>query len=294
MKRRYFQSLLWVFIFWTVFSPVNDHAFHEFFPERSAYASDWQEDPQEAQNQPGSDSHTRAVDSDKKDSNIFVLRGRVEHANHVDGLSENLQAGAKFNSSSLSQGTYASKWFKIPDWFAGTFQSLESSIDYVKDYATGRSFAPGKKLASSAVELHGHQKDKNGEIWHFYVESGSSKSEQSRQLTLNKIDWYGPELVDPKKVIMRILATSLIVDKRSGLIVDSFRREDIKTYQAGENGAINVTYSSKSFDSKGRPRDLQTGTSVYRKIADFSPIDRDTSHDYAALFQDFLKSSKSR
>lgn len=257
-----------------------------FLPQ--ANASDWEEEPPGISGKTGS---VNRVDSGPQ-SRVF-LQGRVQHADRLPALSDDMKAGANYRPGTHAQSAkYASSWFKIPDWFAGTFKSEQSTIDYVKDYASGKSSRPDKTVASSAVELHGFQADIHGDIWHYYVKSGSSSSEQEGQITYNNIDWYGPEFVSNKKVVMRILATSILVDKVRGTVVDSFRREDIKTYEPAANGAIKVSYTSKSFDSRGLPRDLQNGTSIYRRIATFRPIDKDENENYRLKFLDYLQSEK--
>lgn len=246
----------------------------------SSSASDWDED----------DKSNKPAPKPTNASRKFILHGQVQHSERLPALSDDLQAGANFQPAGVSQAKYASSWFKIPDWFAGTFQSSQSTIEFIKDYATGKSSRPNKTVASVGQELHGYQQDSGGEIWHFYVKSGSSKSEQAGQTTFNTIDWYGPVYVGEDKVIIKILATSLLVDNRSGIIVDSFRREDIKTYEPAGSGMLKVSYTSKSFDSKGRPRDLQDGVSIYQRIAPFHAIDKEGEQDFRQMFHDFMAS----
>ncbi len=246
-----------------------------------AFGSDWNE---------GLDSSGKLKSKLSTPETRFILRGQVQHSERLPALGDSLQSGANFNPNSVPQAKYASSWFKIPLWFAGTYQSQESTIEYVKDYATGKVSRSVKTVASLGQELHGFQQDSHGEICHFYIKSGSRKSEQAGQITFNNIDWYGPEYVGSDKVVMRILATSLIVDKMSGIIVDSFRREDLKTYEPSGLGVMKVTYTSKSFDSRGFPRDLQNGHSVHRLIARFHPCDREGEQDYRQMFKDFLSS----
>jgi len=257
----------------------------------SGYASDWEEESSQSRQGAGAaedESETRSGKQGK-----FFLQGRVQHADRLPALADDMRAGANYKPDLYSQhASYASSWFKIPSWFAGTFKSDHSTIEYIKDYATGRTSRPEKTVASSAVELHGFQSDVHGAIWHYYVKSGSSRSEQEGHITYNTIDWYGPEFVSEKKVVMRVLATSLLVDKARGVILDSFRREDIKTYEPSADGAIQVSYTSKSFDSRGLPRDLQNGRSLYRRIASFRPINRDENEDYRQKFRDFLHVEK--
>lgn len=218
----------------------------------------------------------------------FYLRGKVEHLDHSEPLSDDLRSGAQFQANKLPQARYASKWFMIPGWFAGTFQADQNVITKMEDCVTGRVSHPNQSVVSYGRELHGYQRDKRGDIWHFYVESGASKSEQTGQITYNNIDWYGPIRISKDRVIMRILATSLIVDKVSGVIVDSFRREDLKVYEPSGTGTIKVSYTSKSFDSRGNARDLQQGYAIHHLIASFKEIYADEDNDYRALFRDYL------
>ena len=244
-----------------------------------AYASDWDEElPAKGKTKKESDKSRKKL----------VLQGQVSHAERLPALGDNLQAGASFNPSALPRAKYDSSWFKIPVWFAGTFQSSASTIDFIKDYATGQTSRPDKTIATNAQETHGIQPDAQGGIWHYYTKAGSSKSEQAGQTTFNNIDWYGPEYVSDDKVVMRILATSFIVDSHSGIIVDSFRREDLKTYEPVALGITKVTYTSKSFDSHGLPRDLQDGHSEYRLVQQFQPCNNEGNLDYRQMFKDFL------
>ncbi len=247
-----------------------------------ACASDWDEGSNSKQE--AKVSKNASVRPDQK----LILHGQVQHADSLPALSDELQAGSGFNSKALPQPKYASSWFKIPSWFAGSFESTQTTIDYIKDYASGKSGNPGKTVASHGQEVHGYQRDTKGDIWHYYVKSGSSMSEQARHVTFNTIDWYGPEYVGEDRVVIRVLASSFVVDKASKIIVDSYRREDIKTYEPLSNGLLKVSYTSKSFDSRGKARDLQNGRSIHRMTAAFQSIDRDKDLNYKELFDDYL------
>lgn len=217
-----------------------------------------------------------------------MLQGQVEHHEKLPPLDADLQAGVPFAESSIQKkGKYASRWIKIPSWFAGTFQTDGSYIESAYDYATRKTVQVKQVVSSAGIEQRGQQKDSSGEIWHFYFESGTSKSDQGDRITYNTIDWYGPEVVTKDRVVMRVQATSLVVDKSTGVIVDSFQREDLKTYVPRDANTIAVKYTSKSFDSRGLPRDLQTGRSLHRRIAPFTVLDRAGDYDYATLFRDY-------
>lgn len=257
----------------------------------ASQASDWEEeaDQPKAANASPKDKKTESTPTiiQNKNGRMF-LQGKVEHSNTVAPLADNLQAGASFNPQNMRIAKYASNWFKIPAWFAGTFESQGTTILTMREYATGKTSKPNHTVQSHGQELHGYQRDANGGIWHYYVESGSSRSTQAQHETLSTIDWYGPELISNDRIVIRIMATSLVVDRATGTIIDSFRREDIKTYEPFEMRALKVSYTSKSFDSHGRPRDLQTGYSIYRMMQPFRSIDQDGETNYRTMFKDYL------
>lgn len=222
-----------------------------------------------------------------------MLQGQVEHHEKLPPLDADLQAGVPFAESSIQKkAKYASRWIKIPAWFAGTFQTDGSYIESAYDYATRKTVQVKQVVSSAGVEQRGQQKDASGDIWHFYIESGTSKSDQGDRITYNTIDWYGPEVITKDRVVMRVQATSLVVDKATGVIVDSFQREDLKTYVPRDANTIAVKYTSKSFDSRGLPRDLQVGRSLHRRVAPFTVIDQAGEFDYANLFRDYQATEK--
>ncbi len=221
-----------------------------------------------------------------------VLHGQVEHHESLPPLEADLQSGAPFAESAIERkAKYAGKWLKIPAWFAGTFQTRETYIESAFDYATGKLVQLKRVVPSAGMEQRGQQRDLRGGIWHYYVESGASKTDQTLYQTYNTVDWYGPEVVSDDRVVMRIQATSLVVDKNTGVIVDSFQREDLKTYVPRASNSIAVRYTSKSFDSRGNPRDMQTGRSIHQRVAPFAVVNNGDGVDYRALFRDYLESN---
>lgn len=218
-----------------------------------------------------------------------MLKGQVEHHDTLPALDEGLQSGVPFAESALEKrAKYKGKWIKIPAWFAGTFQTTETYLEDAFDYATGQRVQLKRTIPSAGQEQRGQQKDAKGGIWHYYVESGASRSEQPGHITYSTIDWYGPEVLTNERVVMRILATSLVVDRNTGVIVDSFQREDLKTYVPKDDG-ISVRYTSKSFDSRGNPRDLQTGRSIHQRIAPFTICDETGAMNYRESFKEYLE-----
>gem|GEM_PF-2141824 len=221
----------------------------------------------------------------------FKLQGHIEHSERLPPTAEDLRPGADFRPESMPTVRETSEWYRIPDWFAGTFQVEQSVVLKSYDYLTGQTVFLNKKLGTQGEETHGYQTDARGEIWHLSTTSGTTGSEDRSRYTYNIVHWYGPEEINDSRIVMRILATSVLVSKRTAKIEAVIRREDIKTYVPLKPGVVSVSYTSKSFTPEGIPRDLQTGFSVHKQVSLFTPINQLGDEDLAELFRQFLISN---
>ena len=222
----------------------------------------------------------------------ILLKGQVEHTERLEPTVPTLSPGTDFREGSLPAVRQASEWYRIPEWFAGTFEVEDSTVVKSYDYRSGQTTFLNQRIPSQGQETRGFQRDALGKIWQYSTTSGTSKSEQAAHITYNIIHWYGPEEIHEGRVVMRVLATSVVVNKQSAKIVAVYRREDIKTYVPLKPGVLSVSYTSKSFTADGSPQDLQTGFAVHKLISRFKTIDRVGDTDLAALFRDYLVASK--
>jgi len=221
----------------------------------------------------------------------FMLKGQVEHSDRLPPTAEELRPGADFRASSIPTVRETSEWYRIPAWFAGNFAVEQSVVSKSYTFLTGQTTFLNKRLKTQAEESHGFQKDAHGDIWHLSTTSGTSSSQDQSRYIYNIVQWYGPEEINEGRVVMRILATTVVVNKQTRKVEDVIRREDIKSYVPLNPGTVSVSYTSKSFSPEGIPLDLQTGFSVHKRIAPFKAIDQMGETDVRELFRQFLISN---
>ncbi len=254
---------------------------------QAASASEWQEDSGQPQSgQAEADSQATA-----QKSSGLTLKGQVQHTDKLEPTNEELRPGLDFRPASLPSLRETSEWYRVPKWFAGTFKVDESVVVKSYEYLTGKTTFLNQKLSPSGQETRGYQVDAHFDIWHLSTTSGTSRSEDALRVMYNIVHWYGPEEIGEGRVVMRILATTIVVGKKTGKIEGVFRREDIKTYVPLKPGVVSVSYTSKSFNTKGIPLDLQTGFSVHKQIAKFQPVKQLGETDLCELFRQFLESN---
>lgn len=283
-SRHYFPLQLWLALALSCAHPALS---------QSAAPSGWQEDSQQAR-RVGTNSNYRSLATTSRpagQSSKFTLKGQVQHSDRLDPTSEELRPGLDFRASTLPTVRETSEWYRVPEWFAGTFKIEEAVVVKSYDYLTGRTAFLNQKLQSQGEETHGHQKDARLDIWHLSTTSGTSRSEDASHFMYNIIHWCGPEEIGEGRVVMRILATTVVVGKKTGKVDGVFRREDIKTYVPIKPGVVSISYTSKSFNTDGIPHDMQTGFSVHKQIAKFKPVNQLGDTDLAELFRQFLVSN---
>ncbi len=257
---------------------------------QAAGASDWQDDSTERTQTAGpavGGNTGRSV----RGSSAVTLKGQVQHTDKLAPTNEELRPGLDFRPSSLPSIRETSEWYRVPNWFAGTFKIEESVVVKSYEYISGKTTFLNQKLNPSGQEARGYQRDARSDIWHLSTTSGTSRSEDAAHYLYNIVHWYGPEEIGEERVVMRILATTVVVGRKSGKIEGLFRREDIKTYVPLKPGIVSVSYTSKSFNPEGIPLDLQTGFSVHKRIAEFQPVNQLGETDVAELFRQFLETN---
>lgn len=266
--------------------------------------SGWQEDDStsEGRKQPAVEAPSTApsrtpsgndssASTSLKNSPGLILKGQVQHSEKLAPTPEELRPGSDFRASNLPSVHETSEWYRVPDWFAGTFAVEQSVVSKSFDYLTGQTTFLNKALTARGTETHGYQKDARGGIWQLSTTSGTTKSEDSAHIIYNIIDWYGPEEISDDQVVMRILANSIVISKKTGKVDSVIRREDIKTYKPLKPGIISVSYTSKSFTPEGIPHDLQIGYSTHKQISGFAAVNQIGDMDLSELFRQFLTSN---
>lgn len=219
----------------------------------------------------------------------LVLHGSaVVHAEALAPVEPQLQAGVVFNEQSLPKLQANNDWYWIPRWFAGQ-KHLETQT-IVQDYSfqTGQSINPNRTVMNRQDLSIGFQPDKNGEVWEFKRAPYTTTTEGPQTFTTMLVRNRDPLQVGQNGVVLRLVETSIIVDKKSRRILKTMQEEQINTYVPGPQGTINLQTSIKSFGADGAPQIQETSIRVVTQTAPFQPIDTYEGKDMRAMFRDFM------
>lgn len=227
-----------------------------------------------------------------------LLEGGVEHSESLAPLSPDLKVGIKYGDELLSQpranASANGDWYKIPAWFAGTWETKTKVVNYVYDYKTKREYRPEKLITNHWSGKRGAQMDRLGQIWEYNDAPSKTRVESDKVFNVVVINRYEPLKVSEKQVRRRKLSTSVVVEKETGLVKELFESEIFQDTFINKDGTATTYTSIKKFDSEGKPVILQKDTALSRKTADFSPVKFLNGEDLCILFKAFLKAKDLR
>lgn len=186
-----------------------------------------------------------------------VLEGKIEHAGSLPPVS-GFKAGAKFDASKLpAPGEQSLIWWRVPHWLVGTWKNAGK----IKRIAFKDLTNPEAKEEFNSVDVNypdseviGYQKDRLGSIWTCVPLPYVGRSEQKRQLNISIVHSAHALEVSEKEVVIRFLATTLVVDKAKKRIVSVIQRESLQTYRPIDPGRVLVQASMQFYDAEGNAR----------------------------------------
>lgn len=251
----------------------------------AARAADGVESGQYAQ--ANSPAESTPVDVSKP---VFLQGGVIEHAERLPAVDPNLQAGALFNAAAIPQPVPNNDWYWIPSWYAGTKHVDTETILQEYDYQSGRSATINRVVTNRQDLTIGFQSDRNGQIWEFKRAPYNTVVEGDSFFTTMLVRNRDPLKVEQAQVVVRLLQTSVSVDKRSRRILKTLQEEQINTYTPVSPGVMSMQTSIKSFAADGSPLMQETSTRMVATSAPFSPVNLYEGKDMRALFQNYMLS----
>lgn len=216
------------------------------------------------------------------------LQGEVQHDESLPSLPEDYQVGSHVDPDQLTALTANNLWYQIPNWFAGAWHSDSLTITHIEDCKSGRGEDVRAVRKEVSDVIHGHQRDKTGQIWEYLevpkvekmvVEKGICYLRTSREDILQS---------DPSAIVLKVLDTQLTVDKKQK-VVDSQQVQQISTCQPLEDGLAQIAGSLKNFDASGDPLQIQTVEKVLKRTAPYQEVDVLGDRNLKPLFVEFLK-----
>ena len=240
---------------------------------------------QVAPSSPGSGSAQAQTESPKP----LILHGSAEmHAEALPPVDPSLQAGAFFNEQSVPKLQPNNDWYWIPSWYAGVKHIETQTILQDYDFRTGETLNAQRTVLNRQDLPIGFQMDRNGQIWEFKRAPYEATTDGGGNFTKTFVRSRDPMQVDQNVVVVKLVETSVLVDKRTNRIVRTLQEEQINTYTPSGGGSMTMRTSIKAFGADGRAQMQETSVRNATQTAPFQPINNYQGMDMRSMFRDFM------
>ncbi len=209
-----------------------------------------------------------------------TLSATIEHKKVLPSVPEELRAGATFDDSYL-QAMSSSKWFKIPDWLAGTWQRKR-----IKKRVMGMAVV---SVADHRIRHFGHQVDARKEIWHWVKVPRRIITERPNLLSYFFASDESCEEIDKNTVKVRTIWTAWSVNKSNNQIVKVQQGDQIDIFKLKASGKLKADSYTQYYNQSGIKIASQRAYWEESKIEEFNQIDFQDNQNLRVLFEEFLK-----
>lgn len=219
----------------------------------------------------------------------LILRGSAEiHSEALPPVDPRLQAGSIFNEQSLPKPQLNNDWYMIPAWYAGSKHMETQTILQDYDFRTGETLSAKRTILNRQDLAIGFQMDANGQIWEFKRAPYTATTDGGGTFTKTFVRSREPLQVNQGTVVVRLVETSVLVDKQTNRIMRTLQEEQVNTYTPAGQGALNIQSSIKGFGADGQAQMQQTSVRSATQVAPFQPINIYNGMDMRLLFRDFM------
>lgn len=222
-----------------------------------------------------------------------VLEGISDHSSGLPPLDAQYRPGAKFDDVAPAKAQPLNKWYHMPDWLAGVWQSKQHSLIYQFNYKTKKEWEAKNRFSYYlAEERFGKQKDSQGGIWDLPLAPLVNKALSKDFVSYHHITNIEYLYVGDDGMVMRIRSVVTLVSRAGSEIVSAYQQESISTrLPAGEN-LMRVRDSIKVYDIEGHPLRRSKVEAIATRVGPFEPLNERNGLDLKAMFIEFLKSEK--
>lgn len=199
------------------------------------------------------------------------LFGHVEHSDHLAPV-ENATLGKVFTEALAETLLLKAKPSKsiVPNWLAGTWQRDRSSETIRIALPSNARLKPGGVSVAKVTDKFGSFVDEDGLICQIYDPSkAEGQVDRGAQVDHHLVSFYQLVETGPKSVVVEVVATHLVVNKKSGKITSVYQDEEINTYTSLTDSQLRTDSSVKIFDAHGKPIYLTKSVSMEERIAPF-------------------------
>jgi hypothetical protein len=223
-----------------------------------------------------------------------LLEGKIEHSLCLPPLNPELQPGRRYDERNMHplKPALASNWWRVPPWLVGSwhnvgrvtqlsFSNLETKESY-QTRVTGINYPEH--------EVIGLQKDRQGDVWTCVPTPYLSRDHVGQTMNVNLIDLADAVETNDNEVLLRLRATTLVIDSPSQIIKAVSQRESLQTYRPVSHGKILVLASMRFYDANGQPKFARELLTHCRRAADFQELEFWTSPGTALSIIDLRES----
>lgn len=235
-------------------------------------------------------------------SEPFILEGKIEHSGSLPPVAPQWKPGTVFDPRLLpATGTGSLTWWKVPEWLVGTWRT-EGKVKRLSLKDAEGSVQQGfgaVDINYPDLEIIGYQKDRTESVWTCVPVPYVGRTIQSNFVNLSIIHNVKAEIVSENEVVIRFLATTLMVDRNTNKIRSVTQRESLQTYRPIDRAKVLVQASMKFYDDNGYARYESNVLSQTKRKGGYRetpylpvPGSQPTLIDLRASFDKFLKQNK--
>jgi hypothetical protein len=221
-----------------------------------------------------------------------TLVGEIDHSETLQPLDPSIAVGEIFAPSKLPtiDNQPSNKWYRIPDWLAGTWHKDSQTDFYRYNYKTNTTDTTTRTEPAKATGTWGTQQDEKGTIWQFDPAPFTATVDSGDDFVVQMVRISEPVDVSDRKFVRRSIDTQIRVSKVNGVIKSVESGEQITTYRPEGENLIKRETSAKVFDPEGQPILLGKSFAYENRVSAFAPQNNYKGKDMKKLFQEFLKS----
>lgn len=213
--------------------------------------------------------------------NILPVCASEEHSSAMQPVHPMLRTGCQFDDKYLPAAATEAKWFRIPKWFAGTWQRTEITN-------TALGFIKVKQM-DIRRRHYGFQSDARGRVWHWVRTPFPVRTERRNEFVYFQINKEEPVDVNKDSVTIHMTWTAWDYDRFSGVIRRVHQGDQFDVFTQKSPGVITCHCNLASYDQNGKH--LGNGKSFWDDycVEPYQQIDEFEGKDLRAMFASFLE-----
>lgn len=221
--------------------------------------------------------------------NCGPLKGQIDLRARLDSLTESNPVG--------DFGRASNRWFELPHWLCGTWESLSSLQTREIDERNKHSDENSHSINEARQVVLGWQKDKLGEIWqredeisYREVKSEQKDSEQAKNKPRREIDSCSNTRLLSETGDSVLLEKIRCIPKysSSGKWQGTERFQQLCSYKLINPDLIVEECDLRQFDPEGLPVKTRRTFALLRRIQEFQPLEHVGDLDMKVSFCKFL------